>query len=119
MTWDLDIIERSFADAAIEPTLWGNAMDVISAETGSAGALLFALRGDPFRNTPCSETILKSTEVYFKDGWFACDERFRSIDTIIRRGAADDFAFIDLEGMKKHPYYQEFLRPMICNISPE
>ena len=26
MTWDLHTIERSFADAAIEPALWGKAM---------------------------------------------------------------------------------------------
>jgi DNA-binding CsgD family transcriptional regulator len=110
-SWNFGVIEQSFADAAADPALWGLAMDAIAAETGSVGAVLFPLKGGTFPNTPTSESILRSTETYFREGWFARDERFRSIDKIIRCGAASDFDFIDPEQMNKHPYYQDFLRP--------
>jgi DNA-binding CsgD family transcriptional regulator/PAS domain-containing protein len=111
MTWDLDTIERAFADAATQPALWGKAMDVIATETGSVGTILFPLRGATLPSTPSSEAIQRSLEAYFIDGWHARDERFKVFDVLVRDGAADDFAFTNLEQMKKHPYFQEFLRP--------
>jgi DNA-binding CsgD family transcriptional regulator len=111
MTWDLHTIERSFADAAVEPALWGKAMDVIAAETGSVGTILFPMRGGTLPNTPCSESLLVSVEAYFRDGWYTRDERFKAFDPLVRYGVADDFAFTNSEEMKRHPYYQEFLRP--------
>jgi len=111
MTWDLDTVERSFADAAIEPALWGSAMDVIAAETGSVGSILFPMRGGTLPITPSSDSVQRSIEVYFRDGWYARDERFNAFDTMLRNGVADDFAFISPDQMKRHPYFQEFLRP--------
>ena len=76
MTWNLHTVERSFADAAAQPALWNKAMDVIAAETGSVGTILFPMRGNTLPTTPFSESIAGSTEAYFKDGWHARDERF-------------------------------------------
>jgi DNA-binding CsgD family transcriptional regulator/PAS domain-containing protein len=111
MTWDLHTIERRFADAAIEPALWGKAMDAISAETGSVGTILLPPPGCAIPNVPSSETIQMSTEAYFRDGWHQRDERYLAWDTILRRGVGVDFDVINPEKMKRHPYYQEFLRP--------
>jgi DNA-binding CsgD family transcriptional regulator/PAS domain-containing protein len=111
MTWDLHTIERSFADAAIEPALWGKAMDVIANESGSVGTLLFPPQGVVVPSVPSSEAIQRCVETYFRDGWHTRDERFRGWNTMIKRGVADDFDIIDPEGMKRHPYYQEFLSP--------
>jgi hypothetical protein len=111
MTWDLHTIERSFADAAIEPALWGKAMDAISAETGSVGTILLPPPGCAIPNVPSSETIQRSTEAYFRDGWHVRDERYLAWDTILRRGVGVDLDIINPEKMKRHPYYQEFLRP--------
>jgi DNA-binding CsgD family transcriptional regulator len=110
-SWNLGAIERSFANAAVEPALWGNAMDTIAAETGSVGAILIPMRGGALPSTPTSESILRSNEAYFRDGWHSRDERFRIFETLVRCGVADDFAFTDQEEMKRHPYFQEFLRP--------
>jgi hypothetical protein len=52
MTWDLHTIERSVADAAIEPAPWGKAMDVIASETSSVGTILFPMRGGRFPTRP-------------------------------------------------------------------
>jgi DNA-binding CsgD family transcriptional regulator len=110
-SWNLDSISESFVTAAVQPDLWIRAMDTIAAETGSVGAVLIPLRGGTMPNVPSSETMLLSTEIYFRDGWHARDERFRSVETMIQRGAARDFDFINPDEMKRHPYYQEFLRP--------
>jgi DNA-binding CsgD family transcriptional regulator len=110
-SWNLHAIAQNFADAAVEPALWVKAMDIIAAETGSVGAILLPIRGT-FPNVPVSESILRSTETYFRDGWYTRDERFRTFNTMVRRGAADDFDFTGPEEMKRHPYYQEFLRPV-------
>jgi hypothetical protein len=85
MTWHLHTIERSFADAAIEPALWGKAMDVIAFETGSVGTILFPMRGGTLPNTPSSESLLRSFEAYFRDGWHARDERFKVLDQMVAR----------------------------------
>jgi DNA-binding CsgD family transcriptional regulator/PAS domain-containing protein len=111
MTWHLHTIERSFADAAIEPALWGKAMDVIAFETGSVGTILFPMRGGTLPNTPSSESLLRSFEAYFRDGWHARDERFKVLDQMVRHGVANDFSFTNPGEMKRHPYYQEFLLP--------
>jgi DNA-binding CsgD family transcriptional regulator len=111
MIWDLHTVERSFADAAAQPALWNNAMDTIAAETGSVGTIMFPMRGGTLPTTPSSESIQRSTETYFGDGWHARDERFNVFDTLVRDGVADDFAFTNPEEMKRRPYYQEFLRP--------
>jgi DNA-binding CsgD family transcriptional regulator/PAS domain-containing protein len=110
-SWNLDVIERSFRDAAVDPKLWGHAMDTIAAETGSVGTILFPPQGIVIPSSPSSEAIQRCVETYFKDGWHERDERFRGWNTMIRRGVADDSDIISRENMKRHPYYQEFLQP--------
>jgi hypothetical protein len=111
-SWNLDVITQSFADAAVEPALWVRAMDTLAGETSSVGAVLIPLQGGTLPNVPSSESILRSTEAYFRDGWCTRDERFKSLNTMMRRGVADDFDFTSAEEMKRHPYYQDFLRPV-------
>jgi DNA-binding CsgD family transcriptional regulator len=110
-SWNLDVVNRTFADAAVDPALWGLAMDAIATETGSVGTILLPPPGTAIPNVPSSESIQRCTETYFKDGWHARDERYRAWKTIVRRGVAVDFDVIGPDSMKKHPYYQEFLRP--------
>ncbi|MDQ0561499.1 hypothetical protein QO004_003293 [Rhizobium mesoamericanum] len=38
---DLERIESAFAEAAVDPSRWNEAMDAAAAATGCAGALLF------------------------------------------------------------------------------
>jgi hypothetical protein len=109
-SWNIQTIAQSFADAAIEPALWVKAMDTIAAETGSVGAILIPLQG-LFPNLPVSDSVRRATENYFREEWYLRDERFRSFNTMMRSGVADDFDFISAEEMKRHPYYQEFLTP--------
>jgi DNA-binding CsgD family transcriptional regulator len=109
-SWNLQIAVQAFADAAVDPSLWNKAMGTIAAETRSSGAILLPIRGT-IPSVPSTESIQGSTEVYFRDQWYARDERFRSVHTMMRDGVVNDFDFITADEMKTHPYYQEFLRP--------
>jgi hypothetical protein len=106
-SWNLEAIAQGIVDAAVQPNLWVRSMDTIAAETGSVGTVLIPLRGS-IPNVPSSETILRSTEAYFAEGWYARDERFKSIPVMIRRGVATDFDFTNVNEMKRNAYYQDF-----------
>lgn len=110
-SWNLHTIAQSFADAAIEPALWVKALDTIATETGSVGSILIPIQG-AFPHLPVSASVARAVENYFRDEWHLRDERLRGTHTMMRRGVAVDFDFTSAEEMKKHPYYQEFLRPV-------
>ncbi len=73
---------------------------------------MIPLQGGAVPNVLSSESILRSTEAYFRDGRCTRDERFKSFAAMMRRGVASDFDFTSPEEMKRHPYYQEFLQPV-------
>jgi DNA-binding CsgD family transcriptional regulator/PAS domain-containing protein len=108
--WDSHAITKAFADAAVDPTLWVKAMDIIARETGSFGALLLPVYGQ-IPNPPASDSLLRGMENYIGGGWYLRDERLRGIKTMIKFGVYDDFDCLTAEEMKRNPYYQEFLRP--------
>ena len=116
-TWDLAAIERAFADAAVDPSRWNAAMDVVSEVTESAGAALFPfpkpvvpkVASLPF--LPQSRSLAAPFEAYARDGWVEHDERYRCWPFALKRGVSTDFDFTTPEGMARHPYYQEFLKP--------
>jgi DNA-binding CsgD family transcriptional regulator len=110
-TWNLYKIEEAFTAAAVEPNLWSSALDCVSAQTESRGALILPIQGNPLPHTPISEGVARATEAYFRDGWHSRDERNRGAPTLIRNGVADDFDSMPAEMMRRHPYYQEFLAP--------
>jgi DNA-binding CsgD family transcriptional regulator len=109
--WKPELIERAFADAALDPTLWVKALDIVASVTGSKGAGLFPAAGDGLPNVPYTEPIAAGMEDYFKNGWNLRDERQRGIGIMVRQGVYDDFDVSNVDQIKRHPYYQEFLAP--------
>jgi DNA-binding CsgD family transcriptional regulator len=109
--WDLGRVEKAFADAAFDPTLWIKALDTVSEITESAGALLFSFNGDLIRSVPFTDSMSRSVETYFQNGWSLQDERNRGLDLMVKRGVVDDLDIFGLDQIKRHPYYQEFLAP--------
>ena len=57
----------AFAEAAIDPTLWGRAPEVATKETSSFGATLLALKCVAIPNVPSTETAGAALEHYFRD----------------------------------------------------
>jgi DNA-binding CsgD family transcriptional regulator len=110
-TWNLDRVEAAFAEAALDPSLWVRALDIVTAETGAHGAVLLPAPDDVLPDMPHTESMAPSADTYFRDGWYRRDERHNAIATMLRTGVADDFDAMSGERMAHHPYYQEFLRP--------
>ena len=108
---DLKRIEEAFAEAAIDSSLWVRALDIATAETRSFGAILLPLTGLAIPNVPFTETAGEASEHYFKDNWHLRDQRHAAVPVLMKTGVVDDSDCIDLDCIKKHPYYQEFLAP--------
>jgi DNA-binding CsgD family transcriptional regulator len=108
---DLRRIESAFAEAAMDAVLWGRALDIASQVTGGYGAALLPIAGQAIPNVPVGEAIGQVSEHYFRDGWHLRDQRHAGIPLLMRAGVVDDTDFVDLDVIKKHPYYQEFLAP--------
>jgi DNA-binding CsgD family transcriptional regulator len=104
-------IGSAFAAAALDSSLWGDAMETIARETRSFGAMLWPVSG-ALPGAPITESMRPSLETYFRDGWHLRDERRRAIPAMIKRGVADDFDYTTPDEMKRHPYFQELLRPL-------
>jgi hypothetical protein len=109
--WKPELIERAFAEAALDSTLWIKALDLVASITGSKGAGLLPAAGDGLPNVPYSEPISATMEDYFKNGWHLRDERRRGVRIMVRQGVYDDFDVSSADQIKRHPYYQEFLAP--------
>jgi DNA-binding CsgD family transcriptional regulator len=109
--WKPELIDKAFADAALDPSLWVKALDVVTALTESYGALLIPAKGGGLPNIPLTESMSVSMENYFQDGWHLRDERQRGVDIMTRRGVVDDLDISNFDRIKRHPYYQELLAP--------
>ena len=108
--WNLNSAEVALSEAAVDPSRWDAAMDVVAEATGSFGTLLLPLRSR-LPNVPKSRSLAASFDTYIRDGWVHRDERFRVIPTILGRGIATEFDYITPDEITRHPYYQEFLAP--------
>jgi DNA-binding CsgD family transcriptional regulator len=105
------LIEAAFANAALDSSGWVKALDIVTTQTDSYGAILVPVAGDAIPNIPYTEPMSGSIETYFRDGWHQRDERFSGIEIMMRNGVVDDLDTSHLDRIKRHPYYQEFLAP--------
>lgn len=106
----LDLITAAFSQAAMDPTCWNTAMEVVVQATGAAGAILFPMEGK-LPNLPHSQSMEASFNTYVRDGWIERDERFRIRPAMEQFGVGTDFDFTTPDKIERHPYYQEFLAP--------
>src|SRR5690349_14685656 len=81
--WDFQRVTQAFTTAATDPCQWTSALEVLSQETASAGAILFPVHGQtPF--VPLSQSLRESTEFYFQNGWHTRDLRYLPAERIRR-----------------------------------
>ena len=112
--FDVEKITAGLASAALDSSRWVEAMEILSASTGSFGAAMFPVVG-PLPFVPASRSLEPSFEAYINAGWIHRDERYRGISKLLSDGIFTDFDFISDQEIKKHPYYQEFLAPHRLN----
>jgi DNA-binding CsgD family transcriptional regulator len=103
-------VEQAFLAAAVEPTLWNDAMNVVARESGSVGSILLPV-DTPTLCVPLSSSLAETSEYYFRHDWHLRDERYRGIPIMKHRGVMVDSDFFRDEEIDRHPYYQEFLAP--------
>ncbi|TGT63711.1 helix-turn-helix transcriptional regulator [Mesorhizobium sp. M00.F.Ca.ET.170.01.1.1] len=109
--FDLSAITAALVEAAVDPRCWNAAMEVAAQATGSAGALLFDMRGH-LPTVPRNAAMDRAFEAYVRNGWIAKDERYRLAPFLDRRGVTTDFDLLTAEEIGRHPFYQDFLQPL-------
>jgi hypothetical protein len=91
MTSDFDIgkITEAFAAAAIDSSRWTCVVDMVSAATGSFGAVIFPNRGAlPY--IPVCASMFETFDIYVRDGWIDNDERNHGIPLLLEKGVITD-----------------------------
>jgi DNA-binding CsgD family transcriptional regulator len=106
----LDLMAAAFSEAAVDPSRWHAAMEVVTQATGAVGAVLFPMAGR-LPDLPRSRSLEASFDMYIREGWIHHDERYRIRPVLEQRGVATELDFTTLDEMNRHPYYQEFLAP--------
>jgi DNA-binding CsgD family transcriptional regulator len=109
--WDLRVVEAAFSEAAINPSAWTQALNVVTAQTDAFGAILVPVAGNHLPNVPFSDRMEKSVSTYFSGGWHLRDERNKGAAIMKRNGVVDDLDIMSFDEIKRRPYYQEFLAP--------
>lgn len=111
-TWNLAKIEQAFAEAAVDPARWVDALEIAATETDSFGALILPVSGGgPVPGLPYTGSMSRVAEVYFRDKWSARDTRYLGAGHMQYNGVVDDLDIMDVDAMRRHPYYQDFLAP--------
>jgi DNA-binding CsgD family transcriptional regulator len=110
-SWQLEQLERAFADAALDPAGWNKAMNTAAFVTGAAGAVLLPITGAQIPEVPCSDRTGEANEAYFRDRWYEQDERSKGIPLLVKNGLVDDLDLFNERYINRHPYYQDFLTP--------
>lgn len=109
-SWNVDEVVNAFVEAAVDPSRWTGAMNIVAGVTRSVGSILFPVKG-AIPGVPHSDSTASLVDSYFGDGWSTREERARGIGVMLRRGAYTDLDFITPDEMDRHPYYQELLAP--------
>jgi len=86
---DLNRIESAFAEATLDPGMWGRALDTMAHGTGSFGATLLPLAGVPIPNVPATETVGEAFEHYFWAGGHSIEQRHACGPLLLKTRLAD------------------------------
>lgn len=104
-------------EAALDPSLWGRAMDDVARVSRSSGAALLPIRGRTPQLLPHSSSLKEGFEEYFRDGWHLRDERERGVPTMRAKGYFVDQDFASAHEMQTSDYYRGLLSRHDCNWS--
>lgn len=107
--WNFGIIESAFSDAAINPSNWARALNIVAEQTDAFGAIVIPVSGSHLPNLPFSDRMESSVNAYFQNGWHLRDERQRGASIMMKSGVVDDLDITSFDQIKRLPYYQEFL----------
>jgi DNA-binding CsgD family transcriptional regulator/PAS domain-containing protein len=107
---------QSLLDAAIDPSLWTDAMETVAQYAGANGAVILQVKGRG-PGTPHSRSLQEGLEVYFRDEWHLRDERNRGLPLVRKKGIFVDQDFASREEIATSDYYRGFLAKHDINWS--
>ncbi len=97
-----------FQNAAVDPTQWISAMNMLSLYSGSIGAVLLPVKGRG-PGTPHSPSLEEPYDAYFREGWHLRDERDRGLSFVRRKGIFVDQDLVSKDHIETSDYYRGFL----------
>ena len=111
-----EVAAQGLLDAAIDPSRWTDAMDMVAQYAGATGALLLPIKGR-MPGSPHSRSLGEGLDEYFRDGWDVRDERVRGVPIGRVKGIFTDQDFADADELKTSDYHQGFLAKHRSNWS--
>ena len=109
--WDMSAVGAAFSSAALDSTKWVEAMESISAETGSFGAALMPVTGYVQSNI-VNPAIAEFSRYYMSSGWYTRDIRRRGVPHLRHAGVFSEQHYTTPDEIASHAYFQELLHPM-------
>jgi DNA-binding CsgD family transcriptional regulator/PAS domain-containing protein len=112
--WNLDILADRLQRAALDASLWPEALTDISRQVGARGAVLVST-DKRMPGVPVSPDVGPMLDDYFKNGWSEQDIRAeRGVPLMLKHGVAADNEFISSDEMRRSPYYQDWVERHGC-----
>lgn len=103
-----ELTAQALQDAAVDPTQWAPAMDILSRYSGSTGTVLLSVKGRG-PGTPHSSSLDEPYEAYFREQWHLRDERDVGLAIIRKKGIVVDQDFVTPDQIASSDYYRGFL----------
>lgn len=107
MNLDLDDMRRRLFQAAAQPDLWCQTLAELNRQVGASGVALISTE-ERYRSLPHTPDMAAANEDYLR-GWFAHDERYRGVRTMLEHGVTSEFDFTTPDEMRRLPFYADFL----------
>jgi DNA-binding CsgD family transcriptional regulator/PAS domain-containing protein len=108
----MNAVGQAFATAALDSTRWIEAMESITAETGSFGAALMPVTGGPVPNNIVNQDIAEFSRMFISSDWYKRDIRVRGVPHLRHSGVFSEQHYTTPDEIARHPYFQELLGPM-------
>src|SRR4051812_17605964 len=89
---------QSLMDAALDPTRWPAASDILADYANAVGVVILPVKGR-CPGTAHSASLGEGLETYFSDGWHLRDERNRGLPLIRSKGIFVDQDFASRDEM--------------------
>ena len=110
--WDMSAVGAAFSSAALDSTRWVAAMESISAETGSFGAVLMPVTGGPVPNNIVNPEIVEFSRMFHSSYWYTRDIRRRGVPHLRHAGVFSEQHYTTPDEIARHGYFQELLGPI-------
>jgi DNA-binding CsgD family transcriptional regulator len=103
-----ELTAQALQDAAVDPTRWTSAMELLSRYSGSVGAVMLAVKGRG-PGTPHSSSLDEPYDAYFREQWHLRDERDVGMPLVRKKGIVVDQDFVTPNHVARSDYYRGFL----------